>query len=229
VVTTSGTIDSPGLEGYWQFDYLGGVDSSVHERRFALVGSPLFETGLVGIAIILDGSDTQYAERSVNDTAFDVGNEGFAIQIWVSFVSTEDEQTLIEKWTQGSDPIDCEGYTLTKLSEDQVRFAYSDGSSGGEQVVDSAQLTIMPDVWHQLVVRRGGASLDLFFDGVSIATGSIGSVTITPSPKPLIIGIREGNNHGVNGRIDEVAFWSRALDDAEITRLYNYGAGSQII
>ena len=46
---------------------------------------------------------------------------------------------------------------------------------------------------------------------------------------PLLLGARDGSqNFPLKGSADEVAIWSRALTDGEITTLYNGGAGTQV-
>jgi len=58
-----------------------------------------------------------------------------------------------------------------------------------------------------------------------------GSGTITASPNPLLLGKRnpqDGRNFPVDGRLDEVAIWSRALSDSEIATLYNDGVASAV-
>ena len=216
-----GTTDlTTGLQGYWQFNG-DGVDSSPNGRTLDLFGSPGFATGLFGTAIVFNANSSKYAQRPASDSVFDVGSSDFTIQTWVSFTATAGEQTIFEKWTGPGGP----GYTLTKLPGNQLRLALAAGS---EQDVDSGQLTIAPNVWHQLGARRYGTTFSLFFDGAKVATASI-SASVTPSPNPLLIGRRDGGQQNpINGLMDEVAFWSRALSDAELSLLYKGGNGLQI-
>jgi hypothetical protein len=48
---------------------------------------------------------------------------------------------------------------------------------------------------------------------------------------PLYIGRRnpdDKRDFGMNGRLDEVAIWNRALSDSEIAHLYNGGLGNPV-
>jgi hypothetical protein len=70
----------------------------------------------------------------------------------------------------------------------------------------------------------------LFIDGIS-KTGTTSGV-INDTTMPLLIGKRndiDGRGFPVNGLIDEVAIWNRALSDAEISNLYNDGAGYAVV
>ena len=204
-----------GLQGYWHFDGTG-ADSSGNGRDLSLVGSPGFGAGLFGQSLSLTGDATQYATRPVNDAIFDVGGGNFTIQVWVNFNTTGGEQTLFEKFTGAGGP----GYTVTKLAANDIRFA-----TGNMPDVDTATLTIPTGVWHEFVVRRAGNSLDILFDG-SIAASATVSGAIDTSPNPLLIGRRDGNQqYPVNGRMDEVAFWNRALSNTELAAVYNGGNG----
>ena len=171
--------------------------------------------------ITINGIGTKYALRPVDDPVFNIGNDNFTIQVWVNFNGTEGEQTLIEKWAQAN-PV--AGYTLTKLNGDKLRLAIA---VAGETDIDSEPLTIASGVWHQFCARRAETTFDLFFNGSKVATSSI-SAAVSPSSNPLLIGVRNGGAHPVKGRIDEVAFWSRALSDEEVLSLFNNGSGSQI-
>ncbi|MGA1839025.1 MAG: hypothetical protein ACMUIU_00220 [bacterium] len=73
----------------------------------------------------------------------------------------------------------------------------------------------------------------MFSDGTLVAyNNSIGAIAGTPSANSLLLGKREdGDARGfaMNGMIDEVAFWNRALTDAELVYLYNSGKGNAVV
>jgi hypothetical protein len=83
-------------------------------------------------------------------------------------------------------------------------------------------------VWHQIIVRRAGFTFRLWYDGASIATIN-NSDPVPTSMDGLLIGKRnpgEPRGFAVNGRIDEVAIWNRAISNDEIAALYNGGIGN---
>jgi TolB protein len=80
--------------------------------------------------------------------------------------------------------------------------------------------------WHQYVVTRNGATIQLFIDGNLIVTNDSTPVNHTSSPNPLLIGKRnqaDGRDFPVNGLLDDVAIWSRALSVDEIKSLHDNG------
>jgi hypothetical protein len=211
-----------GLSGYWVFDG-NGTDLSAGGRDLTLQGGVGFGAGLFGQALDIPGDRNQFAVRSLDDTVFDFGGSDFTIQVWVNYNTTSNEQVLLEKW---SDP-PLEGWTLTKMSGDRYRFA-----TGGMGNHDSVPLSITTDAWHQVIMRRTGGTLDMRFDDSVVLSANVGSSALTDTGNPLLVGRRyAGDSRGfaMNGRLDEIAIWNRALSDDEIQRLYNGGAGLQII
>ena len=220
-----GTSASPahaltlGLEGYWKFDG-DGADSSTHGRPLAVPAGASFAAGLFGQAVVVAGSEANAPARPGDDAAFDFGTGDFTIQVWANFTSTSGEQILLEKFTGGAGP----GWTLTKLSNGSLLFF------GGPSVASPSALPLSTGVWSQFVARRSGTDLRLFFDGASVAsTTLVAGAAIGDTAMPLLLGARDGSqNFPLKGSADEVAIWSRALTDGEITTLYNGGAGTQI-
>ena len=205
-----------GLAAYYQFES-NGLDSFTNHLDLTLFGSPGFAPGLFGMALDLHHDLNQYAQRLVDDAAFDFGTNDFTIQVWINLYEFgEYEQTFIEKFAGDNGP----GWTFT--SPGFLLFAASGGA-----VYISGTANVSTNVWHHLVVRRSGATFTLFFDDTVIATGSTGAAVTTTS-NGLLIGKRnpqDGRDFSVNGRLDEVAIWNRALADGEITTLYNGGQG----
>jgi Concanavalin A-like lectin/glucanases superfamily/PEP-CTERM motif len=208
------------LTAYYPFDG-NGNDASGNGYNLTLYGGVGFASGLFGQALNPNGDDAQYAARPVSDSAFDFGSNNFTVSIWVNFNSTSGEQTMIEKWTGAGGP----GWTLTKPSDNSLRFATSFDGSG---ILNSAPLTITAGVWNDIVVRRDGSSWTLDYDGQVVATAT-SAATIASSSNPLLIGRRDagdGRDFSVNGRIDEAAIWNGALSDANVSTLWNGGTGT---
>jgi hypothetical protein len=207
----------PSLVGYWPFDGTGS-DASGFGRDMTLTSGAGYTTGLLGQALDLHNNDAS-ARRPVDDAVYDFGASDFTVQVWVNFRDTSREQTLVEKFSDTNGP----GWTLTKSPDNSFEF-YAAPSAD----LTSGIQTIATGVWHHLLVRRSGTNFKMFFDGKSIATQR-NSTPITDTTYPLLVGKRnetDGRPFDVDGRIDEVAIWSQALSNAQISSLYNNGAGS---
>jgi hypothetical protein len=202
------------LQGYWQFNG-DGLDASGNGRDLTLQGGVGFGGGLFGSALDLPNDPGMFAQRTVNDTVFDFGGGDFAVQVWVNYNGTSGEQVLIEKIFGGGGP----GWTLTKLADDVYRL-----HAFGALALDSSAQTITTGEWHHVVARRSGTSFEMFFDNTLVASDSSGG-SITVTTNGLLIGQRTGGGFPMDGRLDEIAIWTRALTDPEITALYNGGSG----
>jgi hypothetical protein len=216
----AGVCRSTGLIGYWPFD--GNGDDLVNGRTLTLMGGAGFAGGLFGQALDLHGNASQYATRPMDDAVFDFGANDFTVQAWMNYNNTGGEQIVVEKYITGGGP----GWTLTKLGGNSLHWY-----SAPSVVMTSGGLTIANSVWHHMVARRRGSSFAIFYDGVSIVTGT-NAAAIADTSNPLLVGRRnmmDGRPFALDGRVDELAIWSRALTDAEITALYNSGAGRRVL
>ncbi len=199
-----------GLVAHWGFD--GNGNDSGHNYDLTLVGNPTFGPGRFGQALQLNGANTQYAVRPIDDPAFDFGSGNFTIQIWADFNQRVSEQTLIEKFTGGGGP----GWTFTTPGCVQF-YAQPSGFDQGCYAIPTGE-------WEQYVVERNGNSLLIYVDGNLLATGFVfGALPV--SGNPLLIGRRDaadGRNFNVNGSLDDAAIWDRALSQSDVQYLFDH-------
>ena len=215
VASDCGFVD---LVGYWSFD--GNGNDLAGTRPLRIVGSPTFSGGVFGQGLSLPNNAAQYADRAISDAAFELGASDFTLQLWVNFNGSTAQQTLIERWG----PIGP-GWTFGRLADGSLQWF---GASSA--VLTTAPLSIVDRVWHHVVVRRRGTSFALFYDGTSVATAT-NAVALPALSNPLIVG-RRFTGIGplpLDGRLDELAVWSRALTNEEIVGIDNGGAGRPII
>lgn len=201
-----------GLIAHWTFDG-NGADVSGNNYNLTLVGNPTFGPGRFGQALQLNGTNTQYAVRPIDDPAFDFSSSNFTIQIWAEFDSRATEQTLIEKFTGGAGP----GWTFTTPGCGLQFYAEPTGFGMG-------CFAFSLNHWDQYVVERNGNTMDIYVDGTLLAVGSLVG-PMSASGNPLLIGRRDaadGRNFNVNGALDDAAIWDRALTPTEIQYLYNH-------
>lgn len=211
---------STNLQSYWPLNGTG-EDESGFDRDLTLQGGVGFGAGLFGSALSMFKNQSTYANRTVDDSVFDFGPSDFTVQAWVNYNSIATEQVLLEKFSGISGP----GWTLTKL-DNQVYRLHADSAL----VLDSPVLSISTGTWHQVIARRSGTNVQLWFDHSLIANGFTGGA-ISNSPTGLFVGRRntgDPRDFSMNGRLDEVAIWSRALSDEDINFLWNNGAGRMV-
>lgn len=80
--------------------------------------------------------------------------------------------------------------------------------------------------WYHIVVTKAGTLLTVYQNGVSQGTDNTVDSTMTDGTTALEIGAyQEGGarSNFVDGVIDEMGCWSRAITSSEVTDLYNGG------
>jgi len=216
-VTTKSSFTNK-LQGYWKFDG-DGLDSSINGKNLTETGSVGDVTGLLGNAADFPGTDGNFWARGVNDTVFDVG-VGFApftVQVWVNV----DVMPGSFSWIAGKHDTDTNGWGFFFASDGTVYWDHRGG--GGSEITSSPGQITTGAGWQHVVVTSDGATLKIYVDNVEVGSGSPSSVIA--SPNPLIFGNRFNAGRALNGQLDEVAIWTRALTNDEILVLYNSGNG----
>ena len=75
--------------------------------------------------------------------------------------------------------------------------------------------------WHQILVRKDATHYTTFFDG-RLSSNEAGSFPYnTNNTAPLTIGQCEGGGY-LDGKIDDIRIYNRALSDDEVAQLYAY-------
>jgi len=77
--------------------------------------------------------------------------------------------------------------------------------------------------WYHFVATLSGTSLTLYANGVAQTPATIAGSFAAASN--FTIGTDENVTGFVNGTVDEVGIWSRALTPSEVVQLYNSGGG----
>lgn len=210
-----------GLVGHWTFDGSGYDDSPNHNTLTLQGGLGYRAAGLLGNALEFPLDLNQFAIRSADDATYDFGTGNFTLQVWANFRTLSGEQTLFEKFVGAGGP----GWTVTKVTGNAIQFYGNASPFPAIQVQTAANSVSTTNIWHQVVVRRNGSAFNIFLDGTSAATGS-STRSISDTTNPLMVGRRDGSQgYPMDGGIDELAIWNRALSNTEISQLYNGGAG----
>jgi hypothetical protein len=104
-----------------------------------------------------------------------------------------------------------------------LNLNYADATS--ETYGPFAADSMAPSTWHFFCLRlSGGTAMDVRFNAIDATTKTITKAFFT-SRQRLFFGVRFTSSDYLNGDLDEVAMWNRRLSDAEVSTLYNSGAG----
>lgn len=206
------TCEQPpfGAVAWWRGE--GTALDSVANHHGTLIQGAGFGTGRFGSGFVFDGMDDLMEVPS--DPALNFGTGDFTVSCWAKLATLRNEQILMEKFVNATG----QGWTFTlQDAGDGWRLHFFMDSAGAAAY--SSFIRILSGEWHHCLARRQGGKIELFFDGqpvgVAEATGN------ADSPASFKLGRRgDDERFYLNGSLDEVVLYRRALSDAEILSMY---------
>jgi len=161
-------------------------------------------------AMEFNGSDEYFSATTSSDLEI-TGN--ITISAWVYITTGSAYQGIITKRDSGGT-----NYQLYTDNSTIPRLRFFDGSTA-----TSSTGTVSLNAWHHvaITVDSGVTNGSVFYiDGAPSGTATF---TITSNDADLLLGAiyQGGVGSYFSGDIDEVAIWSRALEAADITTIYN--------
>ena len=202
-----------GLIAWWPgdriaFDFVGGNHGTFQNGA-------TYAAGAVGEAFSFSGAN--YV--SVPDKPVLNPTNAITVECWLyrsSIVGAFDP--VIKKAGEGTDQVD--GYAL-EFGGDEIIFFIYNGSWIG---VGGGPINL--EEWYHLAGVYDGTNLFCYVNGSLAGPATPVSGSITPSSNPLGIGSDPANpDRFLNGKVDEVSIYNRALTGSEIQAIYTAGGG----
>jgi len=111
------------------------------------------------------------------------------------------------------------GWGLYATSDGGVQWNIAGSSHKSGTILGGA--TLADDLWHHILVSNDrSGSVRCYVDGAMAKSFSISGAGSVNNTLPLSMGIDGNGAHSWKGSLDEVAIWSRVLDDSEATDVY---------
>lgn len=182
-----------------------------------LVNGATYSTGKINNGFNFDGVNDYVSISPTFGSSFSSPTSAHTYSAWIYPTSVTGYNWIIQNGLNNSG-------TSMILNGDKLCFFIQGGNN---QTTSSATLPI--NTWSMVtVVYNGAGSVSFYKNGVLI-NSSGASWTETVAGTNTYIGSYVGAAHFFDGKIDEVGAWSRALTAAEVSELYNAGAGKQYI
>ena len=206
------TIEAANLVGEWHFDEGSGTttaDSSGYGDNGTIYGAN-WTTGKLNYGLEFNGS-SDYVDCG-NDSSLNISGN-ITILMWVKLRSgSADFQVGVEKGGWGSGE-----YGLYPAMYGNVCFQFYDlPNECDDECLGS---DIRDDTWHHLAGAWNGSNITVYLDGNVDATINC-SGTRSDNSESVYIGSRQGSQRYINGTIDEVKIYNRALSAEEIKADY---------
>lgn len=210
------TTPPPGIIAWWTGD--GTAADSAGGNHGTLVNGATYGPGKIGQAFSFDGVDDFVQAPDSDLWAF--GDDDFTINLWANF-------DVIESSTIGHPQVVFIGNDEGSGSQNKWTFAFGGETlhfhvntpSGGEFIA-AGHFTPSVDRWYHLAVTRSGSVYTTYVDGAPVASET-NTRTVPNATAPLTIGQSESPPEDLfmDGRLDEVQIYNRALTPAEIAEL----------
>ncbi len=211
VLTDAPCGSDPALVGCWLMEEGSGstlIDSSGSGNDGALSGNPAWTTGVNGQALALDGSG-DYA-LVPDDASLDIANQ-LTLAAWIQ-PANSGTQYVVKKATQGG----VDGYELSLASSGKIFTRLNQSTSGNGIRIDStSDYPTDGSTWMHVAATYDGATLRLYVNGVEESSLST-SIPIATNTLPLGIGAQSDGDSSLEGNLDEVRVYNRALSVTEI-------------
>jgi chitodextrinase len=220
VSTVQSSAPTNGLIGYWKLDEGSGITASdsVGTNHGTLTNGPTWALGKVGSAVNFNGVNNYISLPNI-----DVVGTGITIAAWVklSAADTSSDYRIISKATTWSEDDHWWMLGTTNSAGTKLRARLKAGGVTQTLVASSGNLSV--GVWHHAVLRYDGTTMKLYLDGVEVGSVSKTGTLDTNVSAPVNIGRNPGtpDTGYINGSVDEVRIYNRALSVAEIIDVMN--------
>lgn len=192
------------------------VDSSGEGNDGTYNGSLYAQSGKLNGAIGFSPTDviTVPDDSTLRQTA------AFTVSVWLDINALSSYQYIVNKWTYSGGSF--RSWSLNTTNNNLHWRASTAGTDGTTQIV-SYNYTPHVGQWTHLTGVYNGTNLILYINGSSVGSTPLASV-ISTSQDVYIGAGNLGASFGLNGDLDEVAIYNRALGPTEIADIYKRGA-----
>lgn len=213
-----------GLLGYYRFN--GDVDNAVNQEANGAAQNVIYVAGKNGKAVQFDGSTSQVI---LPKTVSVRGCYQASISVWFKINSLGNKNVIYaeENSLEHFYRFGCEVSSDGKVSALMRNFDSS------KSYIGITGDTIEFGKWYFLVMKfdANTQSFAMYLDGrlVDTKTTTANPIPDTAPARTISVGYFNGASTSdtgvIDGVVDELGIWSRALSDAEVSELYNNGAG----
>ncbi len=195
-----------GLIARWAGE--GNAIDSVNGSNGNIQGGVSFTEGKIGQAFAFNGTDGFI--NVPNNSIIDMGTSSFTIGLWVK-TNDFSLQTLVEKRTANAE------YLIDIGSNGHVRAGIVDANNNF--ALAGSSVSVVDGNFHHIALVRTASTtdkVDLFIDGALNATATFNGLLDISNSGDLTIGVDITGARFLNGALDDIQFYNRALSVFEV-------------
>jgi Concanavalin A-like lectin/glucanases superfamily len=214
------------------------TDSTSFHTDGSAVGSPTFDTGILGKSVHIvtkkDGSQNDYVTLGYPDQlkfGGDATAKDFTVSFWVKVNEQADDQPFISNKDWGSS--NNRGWGVFSQSHGNFRVNIT-GPNGGSDKFNTTPANVVSDAtWHLLTVTVNRTNtVNSYVDGLLVDTKSIvtaGTIDTDDLTQTFNLGqdgtggYTDGGSAEIDFELDDLGIWQRALSADEVACVYVHG------
>jgi hypothetical protein len=200
----------------WSFDEGEGTTAEdvTGDGHTATIEGAEWVKGKYGDALRFDGESD--VVRVPHSPEFDLA-EGFTLEAWVRPESAVNQWApVVDKLGEGKKANEQPWWLYEADQKVNVPFAGIEPSAGRETSIEANESESLPvDAWSHLAVTWDGSLMSLYIDGRLVRTTPAGPLRVTAAGE-VQIGADTELGDFLDGRIDEIRIYDRALETGEI-------------
>ncbi len=192
----------------------GTLDDAVAVGALISGSPPVYAPGVVGQAFHF--SHDRLLRANAQGACGDCG-DSWSESLFVKFAEVGSKMTVLERAATEKDP----GHRVFKSQEDRIVLGAGDQSTPERFVTTSEP--VRAGAWYHLVVIADGGSRFLYMNGRFIGKTALPAANPNPFHFGLgdvYIGATQRQSDFLDGWVDEIGFYNRALSASEIVRIY---------
>jgi hypothetical protein len=224
-VTINPAADATRLVGWWRGED-NALDSAGSDNG-TIEGGVTFAPGQMGQAFQLNGTDATIDVG--NSPSLQVSSSDFTVGAWVNFAALAGDMSMVDKISlaTGSDTPNVDGWRLIKQADNHFWFGFG-GGPGINGLTPSAPTTVISQTtattgqWYYVVGVKSASAFAVYVNGVQETAKSLVPF-VDSNSADLLLGSNAREGSHLNGLLDEVMLFNRALSPSEIDAIYMAG------
>jgi len=206
------------LLSYWKFDESSGAaeDSTANNLDLTNNNTTPYVSAKINNGADLEAGSSQYFSRS-NGGTFDI--TAGTVNCWINAETLNNSSAIID--TQNPSGGASSGWYFQGRADGDMQFGFGNGTNQ----INAGAGSLTTATYYMVTAKWDTSRKEIYINAVSEAASETDE-TLTAGAANITVGRHAtlAADH-FDGIMDECGIWSRALSDAEITELYNGGAG----
>jgi hypothetical protein len=207
----------------YSFDAGSGTtvtDVSGNGNHLNLVNGVTWGSGKFGSAAVFDGSN-DYGVAAKYNPELNL-TSGFTLSAWINPRSNSTWQMIVNKPYSNGHVSPYFDWSMHRQASTGKIAAFL--GCNGQQITSNASTPL--NTWTHVAVTYDGTSVRHYINGVLDNTTSVSCVVTNTNSRPIRVGANGANGELMNGSIDDLRIYSRALSAAEIKSDMSTALGS---